>query len=207
MADRDGIREHFPGPWKNCVKYSSSSPTIMAQALHSVFTNTATRSSRAGLKAIEPLSSQLLKILNGENAQSLSLPNELLGNRACQVALRAAQQIIIENTFDKPPDFYFTKEQIQKRLLTKYAVELCDTQFLAIFEVVGIPAHFTSPNDAREFREEVKTILGEVVEPTANELAQNLENPMLTQIKMPRKEKRSEQEILQDKVLINLEAL
>lgn len=207
MPDRDGIRTKFPGAFKNCIKYANTSPAIMAQALHSTLTSTAQNSLRAGLRALPPLSSQLFDLVTNGNEDGLKSVTEIpiqLANRGSLVAQRCATEFYIDCS-DAPSAQTLTLDEIKSALTKRYLVGMCDTQFLGILEIEGMNTYFESIEQAREFTREVKHELEKRLDPTVGEILQNCEAPVVTKVKMPKKEKRSEEDILDDVIYTNLE--
>jgi hypothetical protein len=209
MPDRDGIRAYFPGAWANCVKFASEEPAVMAQALHATVTSTATKSMAAGTGALKPLVDQLLascrQPFDSSKAINLHLPPDSSKNRACQAVLRAAYETLADNTdsIGEALSLFALTEQ----LVTNYLTELCEEQFLSILEIKGLGVHFATAAEALSYSEDVKAALRERLKPTVDELVANLDNPQVTPVKMPRKMKRQEEEVLQDKVLLNMNVL
>ena len=204
MPDRAGIRENFPGAWKTCVKHVSSGPHNMAQALHATITSTF--GMVAGTKVLKPLSEQLMALSQSSQSERekcyLQLPPGKQNNRACQAALRAAYQTVVERsgTVNINPD------SIVERFVENVLVEWSDMQCLSILEVRGLDPYFGGKREeARAFMEDTKSQLRDLLEGTVEEVVNSLENPQVSRVKMPRKAKRLEEDVLQDVVPVKVD--
>ena len=206
MPDRDGIRESFPGAWKNCVKHVSGGPCATAQALHATITSTFSSSMAAGAKVLKPLSEQLTAFSQLSQSERekhyLQLPPGKQNNRACQAALRAAYQTVAE--YGGETDISSTS--IIEKFVENTLVGWSNMQFLSILEVKGLDPYFKGKRgQAREFVENTNDQLRDQLESTVKQIVNSLENPVISKVKMPRKAKRLEEEVLKDVVPIKVD--
>ena len=208
MPDRDNLPKSLPKAWQDAQHRAQCGPEHLAEwAAYKIVTKELPK--LEGRALFDVLVKQLKQIADTppteRTAALLEMPVSAAKSRVSQTILNAAERLAVELALE--PDAPFSLGELQTKLAEAYCIEIFRVNCCGPLEMRGAGPEYTSIEETQALLRETEAILREKLAETMMALAADPLEPSLPKLKEPKKPKRTQEELVRQKVRMNSAAL